>query len=131
MEVVRMSDDKGKEHGPCNSDCPTCTAQKTCRWNPKNLGKKYMRDPPSPWRKTYNAAYRRLKAIKCADGKRKFFNQKILQKLPGKWQWRFLCNSQLTPCYTSEPCIICVEERYPGREILWSNKKQAYILKEQ
>ena len=133
MEIARMTDDKKKEHDPCNSDCPTCTAQKTCRWNPKNFGKKYLRDPPSPWRKTCNAAYKRLKAIKCADGKRKFFSKK-LQELPGKWQWRFLCNSLYDPCYrpgTWGSCITCVEERYPNQEILWSNEKQAYILKKQ
>ena len=134
MEIVRMVDDKEKMHDPCNSDCPTCTAQKTCKWNPKNLGKKYMRDPSSPWRKTCSDAYKRLRAIKCADGKKRKFFSKKLQKLPGKWLWRFLCNSLSHPCYrpgTYGGCITCVEERFPGQEILWSNKKQAYILKKQ
>jgi hypothetical protein len=134
VETVRISGDKRKEHEPCNSDCPSCTARKTCRWNPDNLGKKYKRDPPSPWRKTCNDAAKRLKAVKCADGKRKYFDRKLIQTWPGKWLWRFLCNSLSHPCYrpgTYGGCITCVEERHPNQEILWSNKEQAYILKKQ
>lgn len=125
--------DKKKEHEPCNSKCPTCTARKTGRWNPDNLGKKYKRDPPSPWRKTCNDACKRLKAIKCADGKRKFVSKKM-REAPGAWMWRLLCNRYFPSCYrpgTYGGCITCVEERYPGQEILWSNKQQAYILKKQ
>ena len=132
MKVIHLVGcEKGKEHGPCNSDCPTCTARKTCRSNPSNFGKKYLRDPPSPWRKTCNDAAKRQKAIKCADGKKRKFFSKKLRDWPGKWVWRFLCDSPYHPCYSSGygGCITCVEERYPNQEILWSNKQQAYILK--
>ncbi|MBU0546709.1 hypothetical protein KJ735_00815 [Patescibacteria group bacterium] len=132
MEIVKLVSNEGKEHGPCNSNCPTCTARKTCRWNPKNFGKKYLRDPPSPYRKTCNDAAKRLKAIKPADGKKRKFFSKKLHNLPGKWLWRFLCDSPHHPCYrpgTYGGCITCIEERFPNQEILWSNKQQAYILK--